>query len=239
MFTTLRGILVLILIPILTGLTSLIAIIALLLFRVPQEKIQVLPRMWGKIILFLSGVEVELFGLENIEKGRPYIFAANHQSQFDIFALMGRFEADFRWLAKLELFQIPLFGYALRKAGNIPVDRAHGRKALKSLGEAAKKIAAGTSVIIFPEGTRSPDGKLLPFKAGTMVLAIKAGVPVVPMSISGTHAILPKKKLFTKPGKVVIRVGKPIDTAGYKVKQKHDLAVLLEEKVTTLFNTDQ
>lgn len=234
MFTFIRGGLVLLITPVLTLLVSILAIIFIVIFRQPPAMVQVFPRYWGRFIAWLSGVSITLHGIEKLEKGRPYIFAANHQSQFDIFALQGYLDFDFRWLAKLELFKIPVFGQAMRMAGYIPVDRAHSRKALKSLDEAARRIADGTSVIIFPEGTRSPDGRLQPFKAGTMVLAIKAGVPVVPVGISGTHAVLPKGKLFARSGKVEIRVGAPIETKGYTTKQKQDLARLLEEKVADL-----
>jgi 1-acyl-sn-glycerol-3-phosphate acyltransferase len=229
-----RGLFVLILTPFLTFLTSLLALIALLVFRVSAEKAQLLPRYWGRIILAVSGVQVTVKGMENLEPGRPYIFASNHQSQFDIFSMQGCFEFDFRWMAKKELFQIPLFGHAMRMAGYIPVDRSHGRKAMKSLVEAAERIASGTSVIIFPEGTRSRDGKLHEFKTGGMVLAIKSGVPVVPVAIKGTYEVLPKRSLFAKPGRVSIRVGRPIDTSGYTVKQKQELAEHLHGEVAKL-----
>ena len=144
---------------------------------------------------------------------------------------------DFRWLAKKELFQVPIWGPAMRKAGYIPVDRSHGRQALKSLGEAAQKIAAGTSVIIFPEGTRTKDGKMQNFKAGAMVLAIKSGVDIVPVAIKGTYEILPKGKLLINPGNVSIRVGNPITTKNYTSKDKHGLAKVLQEDVAKLLST--
>jgi 1-acyl-sn-glycerol-3-phosphate acyltransferase len=234
-----RGLFVLILTPILTFFTSVLALVYLVIFRISPEKTQVLPRYWGRIILAASGVKVRLEGMENLEHGRPYIFAANHQSQFDIFAMQGFFEFDFRWLAKKELFQIPLFGHAMRLAGYIPVDRSHGRQAMKSLIEAAERIAAGTSVIIFPEGTRSRDGKLHEFKTGGLVLAIKSGVPLVPVAIKGTYEVLPKGCLFAKPGNVIIRVGKPIDTSQYSVKEKQDLAHLLHDKVKSLLEKEE
>jgi 1-acyl-sn-glycerol-3-phosphate acyltransferase len=122
----------------------------------------------------------------------------------------------------------------MRRAGYIPIDRSHGRQAIKSLDEAAVKIGAGTSVIIFPEGTRSPDGKLHEFKAGAMLLAIKSGVPVVPVAIIGTYEILPKGKLLMKPGKVLIRIGQPIETKSYGSKDKHQLAQALHDEVGKL-----
>ncbi len=159
------------------------------------------------------------------------------QSQFDIFVLQGFLGVDFRWLAKKELFNVPIWGPAMRRSGYIPIDRSHGRKAIKSLDEAAQKIAAGTSVIIFPEGTRSKDGKLHDFKAGAMVLAIKSAVPIVPVAILGTYEILPKGKLLMTPGKVQIRVGRPIETKNCSSKDKHDLARVSQEAVAELLNT--
>jgi len=229
-----RGLLVLVLVPLLTGLVSFSALLLALFLGYRDVRLQFLPRWWGRQICRATGVTVTIKGLEGLDRGKPYIFAANHQSQFDIFVLQGHLGYDFRWLAKKELFAIPLFGWAMRRAGYIPVDRSHGRRALESLNEAARQIAAGTSVIIFPEGTRSPDGKLQPFKAGAMVLAIKAGVEVVPVAITGTHDILPKNKLLARPGRVTINIGEPIATGNYTLKQKQSLAELLEEKVRNL-----
>jgi 1-acyl-sn-glycerol-3-phosphate acyltransferase len=130
-----------------------------------------------------------------------------------------------------------MWGPAMRRAGYISIDRSHGRQAIKSLDEAAQKIAAGTSVIIFPEGTRSKDGKLYDFKAGAMVLAIKSGVPIVPVAILGTYEILPKGKLLMTPGKVQIRVGRPIETINCNSTDKHKLARVSQEAVAELLNT--
>ncbi|MCB2182029.1 MAG: 1-acyl-sn-glycerol-3-phosphate acyltransferase [Desulfobulbaceae bacterium] len=230
----LRGVFVLALVPLLTLLTSLLAILFLVVFRGSPEKVLILPKTWGRIILASTGVSVKVEGGENLDRTKPYIFAANHQSQYDIFAIQGYFNFNWRWLAKKELFEIPFFGKALQLAGNIPIDRSRGRQALKSLQEAAKRIAAGTSVILFPEGTRSLDGKLHDFKSGGMVLAIKAGVPIVPVGISGTFDILPKGKLLAKPGRVVIRVGNPVPTSDYTVKEKHELAERIKNDVAKL-----
>ncbi|MFC1513274.1 lysophospholipid acyltransferase family protein [Thermodesulfobacteriota bacterium] len=230
----LRGITLLVVAPILTIVTSLAGLLGTMIFGMSSTNAQCFPRLWAKLLLRLSGVTVTIKGGQSLINGNPYIFAGNHQSQFDIFALQGFLGHDFRWLAKKELFDVPVFGTAMRRVGYISVDRSHSRAAVKSLDVAAKRIAAGTSVIIFPEGTRSADGELLPFKSGTMVLAIKAAVPVVPMAIVGTHAILPKGHLLAKSGKVVIRLGEPIETSGYKVKQKHELAQRLQAAVAGL-----
>lgn len=229
-----RALFVLALVPLLTVLTSVITLFVSVVFRWTPEQIQTLPRFWGRIITRVSGVKVYVEGLEQLVYGRPYIFAANHQSQFDIFALQGYLSVDFRWMAKKELFRIPVFGRAMKAGGYIEVDRAHGRQAIKSLDEAAKRIADGTSVIIFPEGTRSPDGNLMSFKAGGMVIAIKSGVPLVPMAIIGTHKILAKGCFLVEAGDVLIRVGTPIETSSYCMKQKHELAERLHDAVAGL-----
>lgn len=233
-----RGILVLLFILVLTPLASLLALLLLLVFRVPENKAQIVPWIWGRLVLAASGVRVRVEGLANLNPGEPYIFAANHLSQFDIFAMEAFFPHDFRWLAKKELFKIPIFGQAMRRAGAIPIDRSHRRSALASLMEAAKRIAAGTSVVIFPEGTRSGDGQLHSFKAGGMVLAIKSGVSVVPVAISGTYEVLPKGGIMVRPGEVVIRVGSPIDPSAYSNKQKHELAADVHEKVAQMLVKD-
>jgi len=234
MLNRLRAVMVLAMAPFLTIFCSLLVLIGRGVFRIPVVTIQASPRFWGKVITVASGVKVKVEGVERLDHGKPYIFVANHQSQFDIFVLDGYFDMDFRWLAKKELFRIPFFGWAMLLAGSIPVDRSHGRKALKSLDQAAKRIAAGASVIIFPEGTRSPDGQLQPFKAGGMQLAIRSGVELVPVAIKGTREILPKGKLLSKPGKVLIRVGEPVSSRNFTNKQKQELAELMHDRVAAL-----
>jgi 1-acyl-sn-glycerol-3-phosphate acyltransferase len=233
-----RSLLILILVPLLTLLISIVSLAYLVLFRGSAAGVQAFPRFWAKAILGLAGISVRVEGRERLAPEATYIFAGNHQSQFDIPILQGFLGFDFRWLAKKELFQVPVWGAAMRRAGYIPVDRGQGRAAFKSLDEAAGRIAGGTSVVIFPEGTRSPDGQLQPFKAGAMVLAIKAGVPVVPVGISGTFEILPKNRLLArKSGEVTVRIGAPIETGGYSVKQKQDLAERLQREVAALLRS--
>jgi len=234
MLSRLRGAFFLCIFPPLTMLYSFATLVAALLFRLSQRRCAAIPRAWGRLATRLAGVKVEVSGREHVSADRPCIFAGNHQSQFDIFTLQGHFPFDFRWLAKQELFRIPLFGPAMIRAGHIPVDRAHGRRAVKSLAAAAERISGGTSVIIFPEGTRSPDGKLREFKSGAMALAIKAEVPIVPFALCGTHEIMPKGTLLARPGKVVIRLGQPVETAGMAAKEKAVLAKRLHDEVAAL-----
>jgi 1-acyl-sn-glycerol-3-phosphate acyltransferase len=219
------------LIPVLTTLMCIIVLILVRILRCSQKNVQIFFHYWGRLICILCGVSVHAEGLEKLKANQTYIFAANHQSQFDIFVLHGYLKCDFRWLAKKELFQMPIWGGAMQAAGYIPIDRSHGRRALKSLEEAARQISAGTSVVVFPEGTRSLDGKLQPFKPGGIILAIKSGMPLVPVAIKGTYEILPKGRLLMKPGLISLRIGDPIDTRDFKMKQRHELAKHLETEV--------
>ncbi len=231
-----RALFVLIITPLLTLLTSLGALFAIFICRLTADTVQTLPMLWARIICWCAGVEVTVEGQGNLDRTKTYIFAANHQSQFDIFALQGYLGFDFRWMAKKELFAIPIFGAGMRSAGYISVDRSRGRQAVQSLNEAAQRITDGTSVIIFPEGTRSRDGLLQPFKSGAMVLAIKAGVPIVPVAIIGTHQVLAKGKLLSQPGPVRIRLGRPIETSQFKPGEKQELANRLQQEVAALLD---
>jgi 1-acyl-sn-glycerol-3-phosphate acyltransferase len=213
---------------------SILTLVDIMFVRKSEARVQVFPQTWGKTICRIANVRVRIHGAENLDPGQTYIFAGNHVSQFDIFSFQGYFPHDFRWIAKKELFRIPFFGKAMLRSGIVPIDRSRGREALKSLNRAAKQIAAGTSVLIFPEGTRSPDGRLHPFKTGAITLAIKAGVPVVPIGFIGTYTILPKGKLLADSGEIIIRIGTPIATSGYKPKNRQELAEYLHDRVAAL-----
>jgi 1-acyl-sn-glycerol-3-phosphate acyltransferase len=147
----------------------------------------------------------------------------NHQGNFDILALTLAIPRRFSWIAKEELFRVPLFGGAMRRAGYIPLDRSDGRRALKSMDAAAARIRNGSSVVVFPEGTRTKDGNLLPFKRGGFLLAAKAGVPVVPLTINGSMKINPRNRLELYPGVIRISFAEPVMTAAVKGKDKQEL----------------
>nr|WP_320010495.1 lysophospholipid acyltransferase family protein [uncultured Desulfobulbus sp.] len=225
--------------PFLTFLVSVLALVDLLLGRKSESKAQMFPRLWGRALCGLAGVRVRVEGMENIDPQKTYIFAGNHVSQYDIFSFQGYFPHDFRWIAKKELFEIPVFGQAMHRVGYIAIDRSHGRQALKSLDRAAQRIAAGSSVLIFPEGTRSPDGHLKEFKAGAVLLAIKAGVPIVPLGFNGSYEVLPKGKLLPRPGEIVIRLGQPIVTDQFKSSDKQMLAGELQQSVAALLEPQE
>ncbi len=207
------------------------AIVIVLLTR-RQDWAHLCGRLWGNLNLWAAGVRVRLQGMENIEPGTTYVLAANHQGWFDIFAILGKIPVQFRWLAKEELFRIPLFGHAMRSIGYIPIDRADRRKAFESLDTAAEQVRRGTSIVIFPEGTRSLDGVLQNFKKGGIILAIRSQQPVLPISISGSHKILPKKvSVMIRPGTIRMTIGKPIPTRQLTVEDRDLLIERLREAI--------
>jgi len=180
-------------------------------------------RFWANAILWLSRARVTVTGGEKLSPGRSYIYMANHQSNADIPVLLGRLPVQFRWLAKAELFKIPIFGRAMRGVGYISIDRSNRKSAFQSLARAAATIRNGTSVLIFPEGTRSRDGRLLPFKKGGFVLAVDSGVPIVPVIIRGTRNIIPKGHFVIRSAPITMQILDPVETADYTRKTKDAL----------------
>lgn len=186
-------------------------------------------RWWAKIALLVSGVRVKVTGLEFLNKGVPFIYMANHQGSYDIFALLSCLPVQFRWIAKKELFAIPILGWAMRTANYISIDRSGRKKALASIEEAARKIKGGVSVVIFPEGTRSPDGTIQPFKRGGFTLALKSGVPIIPITINGSRDIMPKESLKVQPGEIRVTIDRAIETALYALSNRNALMEKVRE----------
>lgn len=212
-----------------TAFFSVIAIIASLFSRT-GDFVHLIARIWARSILMASRVHVRVDGLSNIEPDKSYIYMANHQSNFDIPVLLGYLPVQFRWLAKAELFKIPMFGRAMLGAGYVKIDRFNQQSAFESISEAAQKMKNGVSVMIFPEGTRSKDGRIRPFKKGGFVMAVDSGVPIVPVIIRGTWPIMAKSSLRINRGDVEMEIAGPIDTIGYTRETKEELM----EKVRTV-----
>ena len=166
-------------------------------------------RLWARLALALNGVTVTVTGTEHLPDG-PVIFMSNHQSNFDILSLLAAMPRQIHWIAKKELFEIPVFGPSMRRGGYIPLDRSDGRKALQSMDEAAATIHRGKSVVLFPEGTRTPDGNLLPFKRGGFILARKAAVPVIPVTINGSGRVNPAGQIRLYSGNINLTLHPPL-----------------------------
>ena len=180
-------------------------------------------RTWARLLLRTCGVKVEVHGRENIPSDGAFLIMSTHKSHFDIPVLITEIPRQFRIVAKESLFKIPVFGWVMTIAGYVKVDRANQKQAFASLDKAADNVRTGMPLLIFPEGTRSPDGSLGPFKKGGFVLAIKAGAPLVPVVVDGTFSVLPKTTWRIKPARVRAMFGEPIDVTGYSVENKERL----------------
>jgi 1-acyl-sn-glycerol-3-phosphate acyltransferase len=214
--------------------TTFFGVIAIIVsfFTRTGDPVHIIARIWARSILMFSWVPVRVEGLSNIEPDKSYVYMANHQSNFDIPVLLGYLPVQFRWLAKAELFKIWGFGRAMRGAGYVKIDRFNQESAFESINEAAQKMKNGVSVMIFPEGTRSLDGRIKSFKKGGFVMAVDAGVPIVPVIIRGTWSIMDKSSLRIHHGAVEMEIAKPIDTTGYSRETKEELM----EKVRTVIS---
>ena len=195
-------------------------------------------RLWLVAILASCRVRVEASGLENVDPRTPSIFMSNHQSLFDIAAIVKTIPVMMRFVAKRELTRIPLFGWALVLSGQIIVDRSDREQAIESLRRGAERIRAGTHVIVFPEGTRSQTGSLAEFKSGGFHLALQAGVPIIPVTVSGTHRITPKGSLKVHSGRVHVHYGKPIPTRGLALADRQQLKQRVREGILAGFDPE-
>ncbi len=192
---------------------------------------------WAAQILWLAGAKVEVIGGEGIDWKKSYVIASNHQSQLDIPILFNKLPTLIRFLSKRSLFYIPIFGWAMWIARFVPVDRGSVRKARASIDAAARKIRKGPSLVVFPEGTRSPDGEIKKFKSGAFVMAIKAGVLVLPVAVRGTFQLVPKNTLKVTPGKAQLIIGTPVSCEGKSIKDKENLRMEVQRIVEKMFET--
>jgi 1-acyl-sn-glycerol-3-phosphate acyltransferase len=180
---------------------------------------------WARVILRVCGIKVMVKGLENVDSKAPRIYMTNHQSFFDIFALLASLPVDFKFILKQELMKIPFLGPAMKKAGYIGIERNDPRKAVESMKQAADRIKNGASVLIFPEGTRSPDGRLQTFKKGGFNLAVKSGCDIVPIGIRDSFRIAPKGSLRIQKGAFGLSIGRHVSLSGLG---KKDIPRLME-----------
>jgi 1-acyl-sn-glycerol-3-phosphate acyltransferase len=171
-------------------------------------------RLWSRIVLGTAGVELRVRFHAPLDPKKPYVFMSNHLSAVDIWAMFVGVPVPFRFIAKKQLGRIPLFGWAMKAGRFIFIDRQNGASARRSIEEAASRIRNGCSVVMYPEGTRSRDGRLLPFKKGGFHLAMSSGVEIVPVAIRGTREIMPAGALFVRAGVAELELGAPIATAG-------------------------
>jgi 1-acyl-sn-glycerol-3-phosphate acyltransferase len=218
------------------GFTGALSPVVSVLSFVDERAPDPFVHLWADGILRASGVRTEARGLEHLPRGN-FVLCANHQSNFDVLVLFRHIRRHMRFVAKQQLRRVPVFGYALHRAGNIFVDRQGTSADKQRLAEAVRAVRERVSVVFFAEGTRSDDGVLRPFKKGAAVMALEAQVPLVPVAVAGTHRILEKGTLAIHPRPAALVVGRPLETAGRPVEDREaltreahaEVARLLEE----------
>jgi len=213
-----------------TGTAS--AVVAALTFvdeRAPDPVLH----LWADSVLRVSGVRTVARGLEHLPEGN-FVLCVNHQSNFDVMVLFRHIRRHMRFVAKSQLRRVPVFGYALERAGNIFVDRQGTAADRDRLNHAVRAVRERVSVVFFAEGTRSDDGVLRPFKKGAAIMALEAQVPLVPVAVAGTHRILEKGTMVIHPRPAALVVGRPLETAGLSVEARDELTERAHAEVARL-----
>ncbi|MCU1347090.1 MAG: 1-acyl-sn-glycerol-3-phosphate acyltransferase [Acidobacteria bacterium] len=200
------------------------AVLAIAVVRSTSPLIDAVIRYWARSVVGAAGIELAGEGMEKIDPGQRYILVANHYSYFDIPCVLAAVRQPIRFLAKVSLFKIPIFGWAIGRAGFIPIDRKNRRTAVKSFDLAAERIRKGNTIVVFPEEGRSRYRLMRKFQRGGFLLAMKSGLPILPLAIDGTFDVFRVGANRVTPGKVTVRVGTPIATEGRSVREKDQLS---------------
>lgn len=216
----------LIVFPFLIATTLICGFLAVLLLSIsvsPKFVSNLCGARWSRINSFMVPMRVSVSGRENIDPACSYVIVSNHQSHYDVFVLYGWLGIDFKWVMKKELRNVPALGVACEKLEHIYIDRSDKETALKSLNDAKKIIRDGTSVVFFPEGTRSRTAQMGDFKKGAFMMALNLGIPILPITIKGTGKILPPGTINLLPGRVTMTIHRPISVKGYALENVEDL----------------
>src|SRR5450759_3924372 len=195
-------------------------------------------KLWAYTMLAVSFVRTEIKNKAKLLKGTSYIIISNHQSLFDILALVTTLGIQFRWFIKKEVLKIPIFGYALYASRNIFIDRSNITKAIESINKGIDRLPTGAGVMVFAEGTRSPDGQIHEFKKGGFIIAIARKIPILPVTVNGSRRVLPKGSLVVKPGKIQVVIGDTIDTSGYTTNTAQELIDKTRQAIIVNFDPE-
>lgn len=196
-------------------------------------------KFWSRMNLFLAGAKVRITGIGHISMGSSYIVLSNHQSHFDVWSLIGHLPLQLRWVIKKELRSVPIFGLGCERMGHIFIDRGNPQKSHEELQALRDKFNTGASVVFFPEGTRSTDGTLLPFKKGGFVMALQAGIPILPVTVNGSRHLLPKDSTRFRPGIIDIIIHEPVPVDGYSYEKKEALMEKVRQIIGSGLNRAQ
>jgi len=200
------------------------AVTIIALVRSTSPMIDALIRLWARTLVRAAGIELHGENIEAIHREQRYILIANHYSYFDIPCILAAVPQPIRFMAKVSLFKIPFFGWAIGKAGFIPIDRKNRRTAVKSFDLAAERIRKGNTIVVFPEEGRSKYRSMREFQRGAFLLALKSELPILPLAIDGTYDVLRVGATRITPNKVTIKVGSEIATTGCTLRDKERLA---------------
>ncbi|PKN36860.1 MAG: 1-acyl-sn-glycerol-3-phosphate acyltransferase [Deltaproteobacteria bacterium HGW-Deltaproteobacteria-2] len=206
------------------------------IFSDADNKVHKVANLWAKSLLLICNIKVKVIGRENLLRGKPQIFMANHQSDFDILIALACIPVQFRWIAKKELFCIPIFGAAMRSAGYIGIDRNNRKEAMKNIDKAVLQIWKGKSIMTFPEDIRSRKDDIKPFKQGAFYLAIESGAPIVPVTIIGSDEIMPQKSLRIIPRPIKLIIGEPIEVNNLNIENRHELIEKVRNTIIKNYN---
>ena len=193
-------------------------------------------RVWARLLVRAAGIDLRTERMETVDRKQRYILVANHYSYFDIPVIIAAVPQPIRFMAKVSLFKIPIFGWALGRAGFIPIDRKNRRTAVKSCDLAAERIRKGNTIVVFPEEGRSRNREMRPFQRGGFLLALKSELPILPLAIDGTYDVYRVGARRITPGVVTIKVGDPIATAGRSVREKEQLAEQSRSQIEKMLN---
>jgi 1-acyl-sn-glycerol-3-phosphate acyltransferase len=215
-------------------------ILILLCYLTKNENYIYEPIRWFvRLGLAMVGVKIDVKGLEYLDPKQPYIFTPNHQSFIEVPLFVTYLGRNPGYLAKKEVFKYPVFGPGIRMMGVIPVDRSNSPAAVESAKQATRNIGRGKSYMVYPEGTRSKDGTLLPFKKGAFMMAIEAGVPIVPVTVSGATKIMPKGEFKVFPSTVHLIIHEPISTSDYSKENVTELMQRTRETIYTALSAEE
>ena len=207
------------------------AVIIVASFKSNSAVVDTLIRFWARVLVRGAGIDLSIENAEALDPNQRYVLVANHYSYFDIPCILAAVPQPIRFMAKVSLFKIPIFGWSIGRAGFIPIDRKNRRTAVKSFELAAERIRKGNTIVIFPEEGRSRHREMRKFQRGAFLLALKAGLPMVPMAVDGTYEVFRAGVWRVRPGKVTIKVGTLIDTSQYTVRQKEQLADMARTQI--------